>query len=134
MRKTVGLRVAMWLALVGAAAVSVPAGRGGVGPSNFGSNVIVFNPSMSQASIQAKLNEIATQQVPNQFGSQRYAIFFEPGTYGSKADPLIFQVGYYTQVAGLGAQPGDVSINGGDRRVQPECPVRRRRAGRRVTA
>ena len=30
-------------------------------------------------------------------------VFFEPGTYGSAADPLVFQVGYYTQVAGLGA-------------------------------
>ncbi|MBV8946570.1 MAG: coagulation factor 5/8 type domain-containing protein, partial [Solirubrobacterales bacterium] len=78
----------------------------------FGPNVIVFNPAMPQATIQSTLNAIATQQVPNQFGSQRYAIFFEPGTYGSNADPLIFQVGYYTQVAGLGAQPGDVTING----------------------
>jgi hypothetical protein len=50
--------------------------------------------------------------VPNQFGTQRYAIFFEPGTYGSSSDPLIFQVGFYTQVAGLGALPGDVTING----------------------
>ena len=67
---------------------------------------------MSQAAIQSTLNSVATQQVPNQFGTQRYAIFFEPGTYGSADDPLIFQVGYYTQVAGLGARPGDVTING----------------------
>ena len=52
------------------------------------------------------------QQVPNQFGTQRYALLFEPGTYGSAANPLIFQVGYYTEVAGLGASPGDVVING----------------------
>jgi hypothetical protein len=79
---------------------------------NLGPNVIVLDPSMSQASIQATLDSISTQQVPNQFGSQRYAILFEPGTYGSAASPLDFQVGYYTQVAGLGAQPGDVVING----------------------
>ncbi len=83
----------------------------GPGP-NLGSNVIVLSPSMPQATIQSTLNAIATQQVPNQFGTQRYAILFEPGTYGSKADPLIFQVGYYTEVAGLGAQPGDVVVNG----------------------
>ena len=35
-----------------------------------------------------------------------------PGTYGSPPTRSIFQVGYYTQVAGLGAQPGDVVING----------------------
>ena len=67
---------------------------------------------MSQSTIQSELNAIAAQQVPDQFTTQRDAIFFEPGTYGSAADPLIFQVGYYTQVAGLGAQPGDVVING----------------------
>jgi pectate lyase-like protein len=78
----------------------------------FGPNVVVLSPSMPQDQIQSTLNTIATQQVPNQFGTQRYAIFFEPGTYGSAANPLIFQVGYYTQVAGLGAHPGDVTING----------------------
>ena len=76
------------------------------------SGVIVLDPSMPQASIQATLDRISTQQVPNQFGTQRYSIFFEPGTYGSASDPLDFQVGFYTQVAGLGAQPGDVTING----------------------
>jgi hypothetical protein len=80
----------------------------------FGDNVCVFSDSMSQAQIQADLNAIATQQVPvdSQFNSQRYAVFFEPGTYGSAADPLVFQVGYYTQVAGLGAMPQDTVING----------------------
>ena len=48
----------------------------------------------------------------NQFGSQRYAILFEPGTYGTATDPLIFQVGYYTTVAGLGLSPDDVTVNG----------------------
>jgi hypothetical protein len=64
----------------------------------FGPNVCVFNPGMSQSAIQADLNTISTQQVPvaAQFDSDRYAIFFEPGTYGSSADPLVFQVGYYT--------------------------------------
>jgi hypothetical protein len=81
-------------------------------PPNLGPNVIVLDPSMGQPAIQAELDAIATQQVPNQFGTQRYAILFEPGTYGSASDPLVFQVGYYTQVAGLGAEPGDVVVNG----------------------
>ncbi len=67
---------------------------------------------MSQSSIQSELDSISSQQVPNQFGAQRYSIFFEPGTYGSASSPLDFQVGFYTQVAGLGADPGDVVING----------------------
>ena len=91
-------------------------GSGGTTPpptgGSLGSNVYVFNTGMSQASIQSTLNTIANQQVGNQFGTQRYAILFDPGTYGSAADPLIFQVGYYTSVAGLGQNPSAVVING----------------------
>jgi len=82
------------------------------GEPNLGANVYVFTPSMPQSEIQSTVNSIANQQVPNQFGTQRYALLFEPGTYGTAGDPLIFQVGYYEQVAGLGATPGDVVING----------------------
>jgi hypothetical protein len=81
-------------------------------PPSFGPNVYVFTPSMPQSQIQATVDSIANQQVSNQFGTQRYALLFEPGTYGTAADPLIFQVGYYTEVAGLGGSPGDVTING----------------------
>ena len=99
-----------------AVAAPVAPAAGAVAPSTtggpFGPNVYIFTPSMSQASIQSTLDSIASQQVSNQFGAQRYAILFEPGTYGSTADPLIFQVGYYTTVAGLGLNPGDVTING----------------------
>jgi hypothetical protein len=109
-----------WLAVgpLAPAAVAAPAApaAGAVAPSTtggaFGPNVYVFSPATSQASIQSTLDSIASQQVSNQFGSQRYAVLFEPGTYGSTADPLIFQVGYYTTVAGLGLVPGDVTING----------------------
>jgi hypothetical protein len=82
------------------------------GQPDFGRSVYIFSPSMPQGEIQATVDSIASQQVPNQFGTQRYALLFEPGSYGSAADPLTFQVGYYTQVAGLGASPGDVVING----------------------
>jgi hypothetical protein len=79
---------------------------------SLGPNVVVLNPSMPQATIQAALDGIATQQVHNEFGPQRFAVFFEPGTYGSAANPLAFQLGYYTQVAGLGTTPDAVVING----------------------
>jgi hypothetical protein len=116
MRKTVVVRAAtsfVLLALVAAVAPAAASASASSGPP-FGPNVVVFNPSMPQSEIQSELNAIAAQQVPSssQFDTQRYAIFFEPGTYGSSTDPLIFQVGYYTQVAGLGAQPGDVTIDG----------------------
>src|SRR5437879_854499 len=79
---------------------------------NFGSSVYIFNSSMPQSEIQATVDAVANQQVSNQFGTQRYALLFEPGTYGSSTDPLNFQVGYYTTVAGLGLSPNDVVING----------------------
>jgi hypothetical protein len=79
---------------------------------DFGPNVYVFTPSMPQSEVQATVDAIASQQVSNQFGTQRYALLFEPGTYGSSSNPLRFQVGYYTEVAGLGSSPGDVTING----------------------
>jgi hypothetical protein len=82
------------------------------GEPDFGPNVYVFTPAMPQSQIQATVNSIASQQISNQFGTQRYALLFEPGTYGSAADPLSFQVGYYTEVAGLGSAPGDVTIHG----------------------
>jgi hypothetical protein len=82
------------------------------GGPDLGPNVIVFRPSMSTADIQATVDAISTQQIPNQFGTQRYALLFAPGSYGSAADPLTFQVGYYTEVAGLGKSPTDVTING----------------------
>jgi hypothetical protein len=113
------------VAAVPAAAVASPTTAGqatpaspslcpGANVASFGSNVCVFSDTMSQATIQADLDSIATQQVPvaSQFTSQRYAIFFLPGTYGSAADPLVFQVGYYTEVAGLGSTPQDTVING----------------------
>ncbi len=66
------------------------------------------------AAIQTVVNNIATQQVPlsAQFNNDGYALLFEPGTYGSVATPLVFEVGYYTEVAGLGAVPQDTTING----------------------
>jgi len=80
--------------------------------ADFGPNVYIFTSSMPQSEIQATVDSIATQQVSNQFGTQRYALLFAPGTYGSSDKPLNFQVGYYTMVAGLGLSPNDVVING----------------------
>ena len=81
-------------------------------PPNFGPNTFVFDPGMPQSQIQATVDSIASQQVNNEFGTQRYALLFKPGTYGSAEKPLNFQVGYYTTVAGLGQSPNDVVING----------------------
>jgi len=86
--------------------------RGGSRPPDFGPNVVIFDPSMPTSQIQATVDAIASQQVPSQFGTERVALLFKPGSYGTVAEPLIIQVGYYTEVAGLGVSPSDVVIHG----------------------
>jgi hypothetical protein len=94
------------------AAASPRAAAAAAAPPDFGPNVKIFTSSMTPSQIEATVGAIAGQQVSNQFGTQRYALLFMPGAYGSTADPLNFQVGYYTEVAGLGSSPDDVAING----------------------
>jgi hypothetical protein len=79
-----------------------PPGGGDLGP-----NVKVFDPSMSSGSIQSQLDSIFSQQESNQFGSQRYALLFKPGSYNVNAN-----IGFYTSIAGLGRNVDDVNING----------------------
>src|SRR3954454_17387957 len=103
--------LALCALLIAAGGASAANGRHDA-PPDLGPNVKIFDPTMSTAAIQAAVDAIAAEQVPNQFGTQRYALLFKPGTYGSASQPLIFQVGYYTEVAGLGSSPRDVTING----------------------
>lgn len=98
----------------GATSPAAPAAppRPAAGQPDFGPNVYVFDPSMPLSQIQQTVDAVAAQQLANQFGSQRYALLFKPGSYGTAAHPLNFAVGYYTDVAGLGPSPDDVVING----------------------
>jgi len=74
---------------------------------DLGPNVSIFDPSMSAATIQNRLTQVFNQQVRNQFGTQRFALLFKPGSYNVDAN-----VGFFTQVAGLGLVPDQVNING----------------------
>jgi hypothetical protein len=74
---------------------------------DFGPNVDVFTPSTPQAQMQARLDQVAAQQHTNQFGDQRNALLFKPGTYAADVN-----LGFNTQVAGLGLSPDNVNING----------------------
>ncbi|MET7645236.1 discoidin domain-containing protein [Streptomyces sp. NPDC005426] len=84
---------------------------GGGGPQipgggDLGPNVLVFDPSTP--GIQAKVDEIFKQQESAQFGTGRYALMFKPGTYNN----INAQIGFYTQIAGLGLKPDDTTFNG----------------------
>lgn len=74
---------------------------------DFGHDVFVFSPSLPPAAIQSKINEIYSIEQHNEFGPQRYAFLFLPGTYH-----VDIPIGFYTQVIGLGASPDDVRIDG----------------------
>lgn len=106
-RPAAALLVGLALAL-GACGQIIP----GAENRDLGDNVKVFDPSMSTADIQAAVDAIKAQQLNAEFGSGRYALFFKPGTYGTPDKPLAIDVGYYTEVVGLGRTPNDVVING----------------------
>ncbi|MBR7837863.1 ricin-type beta-trefoil lectin domain protein [Actinospica durhamensis] len=74
----------------------------------FGANVYVFTPSMSTTTIQNDINAVYSSQESNQFGTQRYELMFEPGTYD-----VTVPVGFYTEVIGLGQNPTQTVITGG---------------------
>ncbi len=118
------IAIASVVAAVVAAALFVPvANSAGAAPRagkvehhqpapDFGPNVTIFDPSMTTSEIQAKFDKIWELQRDAEMGSDRYSLLFMPGEYGTDADPLQIAVGYYTEVAGLGASPDDVQING----------------------
>lgn len=111
-RLAAGLVAAITLAAT--ALVSVPGAVAAPPPSgtDLGTHTIVFDPSMPVAQIKAKVDAVAASQVDSEFSTEHYALLFKPGSYGTASQPLTFQVGYNTQVAGLGALPGDVQITG----------------------
>jgi len=74
---------------------------------DFGPNVKIFDPSMSSASIQSTVDGIFNQMETNQFGDERYALLFKPGSYNNNVN-----VGFFTSVLGLGQTPDDVNITG----------------------
>ena len=110
-RATTILSLALALLALGSSA-----GAGGSSAAttatSFGPNVIVFDPSTPVGQIQTTIDAIHAQQVDAEMGTNRYALLFKPGVYGTAAQPLQIKVGYYTEIAGLGASPTDVTING----------------------
>ena len=70
-----------------------------------GENVYIFTPDDEQTKIQETLDRIYSVQETAQFEDNRCAVYFMPGTYNVSTD-----VGFYTQLAGLGVLPTDTKI------------------------
>ncbi len=74
----------------------------------FGENVYFFSPGDDPALVQDVLDQTYARQETNQFGDERFSFYFLPGDYD---DSICVNVGFYTQVAGLGEQPTDTKIS-----------------------
>lgn len=76
---------------------------------DLGKNSFVINPNMNMEYVQSLLDTLYYRQAErkSEFNNNRYAIFFESGTYH-----LDVKVGYYMQVYELGISPEDVVIMG----------------------
>lgn len=74
---------------------------------NFGPNVLVFEAGMPAKVIQAHIDAVFREQERAHFTDARRAILFKPGRYAVDVN-----VGFFTQVAGLGVRPDDVTIDG----------------------
>jgi hypothetical protein len=74
---------------------------------DLGPNVLIIDPSMPRAVVQARLDAIFQSMERAHFTDARHTVLFKPGRYN-----LDVNVGFFTQVAGLGALPGDVVIDG----------------------
>lgn len=73
----------------------------------FGENVYIFSPEDNADEVQEVIDRIYALQEENQFGDERYGIYFLPGEYD---EDLHVNIGFYTQVAGLGKIPTDTSL------------------------
>jgi hypothetical protein len=91
--------------------VNLPGPKDAATP-DFGPNVLIFDPSMTN--IQEQLNAVIARQQRAQFGTNRYAYLFKPGRY-----ELDVQIAYYMHLMGLGRSPDDVQITGAVRSRSP---------------
>ena len=99
------------MALIAGAAACTAAAQGGSlaarARETFGPNVRLFSPDDGLEAVHAETEAIFKRQHHRQFGPERYALMFLPGDY-SKMKPV--NVGYYTQVLGLGRLPTEVRL------------------------
>ncbi len=73
----------------------------------FGKNTYIFNDDDDDAKIKNVVDNIFSKQHYSQFGTGRYAFLFKQGDY---LDTGVLNIGYYTQILGLGKSPKDVNL------------------------
>lgn len=122
-----GLALAMSLGMIGGqvgaahAATSATSDTTAHGPlaqtdpyhPDFGEHVLVLDPADKQNKLQSRIDSFLGPLKDAEFGETGAAVLLRPGTYGDAKKPVEFDLGYRTQVAGLGELPTDTRLNGG---------------------
>ncbi|HLV89026.1 MAG TPA: hypothetical protein VKV39_18720 [Candidatus Sulfotelmatobacter sp.] len=103
----VARRVVLALILAASGTISVAGPGTSAQKPDFGPNVLIFDPSMPKAAIQAQIDKVYAIERRNEFGPERFAFLFLPGEYH-----VDVPVGFYTQVLGVGASPDAIHIFG----------------------
>ena len=102
------LRFLRWLGFgMGLLTAALPALAAKGAKPEFGPNVVIFDPSMPSEAIQKQIDAVYATQQHHEFGPQRNALLFLPGSYS-----VDVPVGFYTEVMGLGASPDATRIAG----------------------
>jgi hypothetical protein len=102
------LRFLAWLGVTaGLLAAAVPPLAAQGAKPMFGPNVLIFDPTMPPQAIQKQIDAVYAIQQHNEFGPQRNAFLFLPGSYS-----VDVPVGFYTEVMGLGPSPDATQISG----------------------
>jgi len=100
-------RILRWSSIAALVLATAPVLAAKRATPDFGPNVAIFDPSMSSQTIQKQIDAVYATQEHNEFGPQRNALLFLPGSYS-----VDVPVGFYTEVAGLGPSPDAVRIAG----------------------
>lgn len=85
--------------------------------------VLVFDPSMEAAVIEERITKatgvLTTPE--GHFSTKRLALLFKPGKDAPGTYNINVEVGYYTQVLGLGRKPDDVIFSGEGNKLGVHC-------------
>src|ERR1700738_2195493 len=84
----------------GLLAAALPALAAKGAKPEFGPNVRIFDPSMPSPAIQKQIDAVYATQQHNEFGPQRSALLFLPGSYSVDVPG-----GFYNEVMGVGGAP-----------------------------
>ena len=105
MQPTTRRDVVAGMAAIGIGALARPALAAPGKDPDLGPNVLIVDPGAPGA--QATIARWFAEQERAHFTDRRRAILLKPGSHR-----LDINVGFFTQVAGLGAMPGDVTVTG----------------------